>query len=114
MTKHDRLMWKGRALALREELARIPRHRFNVVKGSDYEAELAQIEAYLGRESAIHAVFLDRRHKSLRQGLPGPSLKAISFGSFQALLRLVATSLPLPHDGPLTIADVNEDFTVGR
>ena len=65
MIEHDRQMWEGRAEALREELARMPRHRFNVVKRSDREAELARIEARLGRESVLQAAFLTRRHELL-------------------------------------------------
>jgi hypothetical protein len=65
MTESDRQQWEGRAMALREELARMPRHKWNVVKRSDREAELARIEARLGVESSRHAVFLTRRHNLL-------------------------------------------------
>jgi hypothetical protein len=65
MSEHDRQQWEGRAQALREELARIPRHRFNAVKVSDREAELAHIEARLGRESQARAAFINRRHELL-------------------------------------------------
>jgi hypothetical protein len=65
MTESDRQQWEGRAMALREELERMPRHKWNVVKRSDREAELARIEAKLGVESAAHAVFLTHRHNLL-------------------------------------------------
>jgi hypothetical protein len=65
MSESDRQQWEGRAESLREELARIPRHKWNVVKVSDREAELARIEARLGRESNSHAAFLAHRHELL-------------------------------------------------
>jgi hypothetical protein len=65
MNESDRQQWEGRAMALREELEHMPRHKWNVIKRSDREAELARIEARLGVESARHAVFLTYRHNLL-------------------------------------------------
>jgi hypothetical protein len=61
MTESDRQQWEGRAMALREELEHMPRHKWNVIKRSDREAELARIEARLGIESQRHAVFIAHR-----------------------------------------------------
>jgi hypothetical protein len=61
VSESDRQQWEGRAESLREELARIPRHKWNIVKVSDREAELARIQAKLGRESELHAAFLAHR-----------------------------------------------------
>lgn len=63
MNEHDRQMWEGRAQSLREDLARMPRHHFNVIKIRDREAELRRIESKLGREAELHAQFIARRHE---------------------------------------------------
>jgi hypothetical protein len=61
MSEHDRQMWEGWAQSLREDLARMPRHRFNETKIRDREAELRRIETKLARESELHARFIARR-----------------------------------------------------
>jgi hypothetical protein len=61
VSESDRQQWETRAEYLRSELAVMPRHKFNVVKRSDREAELARIESKLAREAELHAGFLTRR-----------------------------------------------------
>jgi hypothetical protein len=65
MSESDRQQWLGRAESLREELAVIPRHHWNVIKIRDREQELARIETRLGRESERNAAFQTRRHELL-------------------------------------------------
>jgi hypothetical protein len=61
MSEHDRQQLEGWAQSLREELARMPRHHFNVIKIRDREAELRRIESKLARVAELEAAFLARR-----------------------------------------------------
>lgn len=61
MSESDRQQWFGRAESLREELAVIPRHHWNVIKIRDREQKLARIEARLAHETRSHQSFLNRR-----------------------------------------------------
>jgi hypothetical protein len=61
MTEHDRQQLEGYAQSLREELIRMPRHRFNETKIRDREAKLARIENRLAAEATAHCAFLAHR-----------------------------------------------------
>ena len=84
MIKEDRDILEGQAQSLREDLARMPRHRFNVVKIRDREQELARIEAKLAslkREDSDLAADLQAAREGLaelaREGsIPWEQVKA--------------------------------------